>query len=76
VTPWQPPTIPGFLIRLNRGEEEDPDPRAQDVFFEFVWAYRLIKPIEGVGAWLFRVVRNRIIDDRGLPTAYQEAGNR
>ena len=34
----------------------------QDVFFELVEAYRLMKPIEEVGAWLFRVARNRIID--------------
>ena len=34
----------------------------QDVFFELVEAYRLMKPIDQVGAWLFRVARNRIID--------------
>jgi RNA polymerase sigma factor (sigma-70 family) len=34
----------------------------QDVFFEFVETYRLMKPIEQAGAWLFRVARNRIID--------------
>ena len=34
----------------------------QDVFYEFVVAYRLPEPIEQVGAWLFRVARNRIID--------------
>lgn len=34
----------------------------QDVFFELVEAYRLVKPIEQAGAWLFRVARNRIID--------------
>jgi len=34
----------------------------QDVFFELVEAYRLMKPIEQAGAWLFRVARNRIID--------------
>ena len=34
----------------------------QDVFYEFVEAYRLPEPIEQVGAWLFRVARNRIID--------------
>ena len=34
----------------------------QDVFFELVEAYRLLKPIEEAGAWLFRVARNRIID--------------
>jgi RNA polymerase sigma factor (sigma-70 family) len=34
----------------------------QDVFFELVEARRLMKPIEKVGAWLFEVARNRVID--------------
>jgi RNA polymerase sigma factor (sigma-70 family) len=34
----------------------------QEVFFELVEAYRLMKPVETAGAWLFRVARNRIID--------------
>jgi RNA polymerase sigma factor (sigma-70 family) len=34
----------------------------QDVFMELVEAYRLVKPIEQVSAWLFRVAKNRIID--------------
>jgi RNA polymerase sigma factor (sigma-70 family) len=34
----------------------------QDVFYELLEAYRLMKPIEQVSAWLFRVARNRIID--------------
>ncbi len=41
------------------GEAED---ILQDVFFEFVEAYRLPEAIEQVGAWLFRVARNRIVD--------------
>ncbi|MFH0934948.1 MAG: sigma-70 family RNA polymerase sigma factor [Pseudomonadota bacterium] len=43
----------------DSGEAED---ILQDVLFEFVEAYRLPHPIEQVGAWLFRVARNRIID--------------
>jgi RNA polymerase sigma factor (sigma-70 family) len=43
----------------DAGEAED---ILQDVFYEFVAAYRLPEPIEQVGAWLFRVARNRIID--------------
>lgn len=43
----------------DAGEAED---IMQDVFFEYVEAYRLPEPIEQVGAWLFRVARNRIID--------------
>jgi RNA polymerase sigma factor (sigma-70 family) len=43
----------------DRADAED---ILQDVFYEFVRAYRLAKPIEQAGAWLFRVARNRIID--------------
>jgi len=43
----------------DQGEAED---ILQDVFFEFVEAYRLPEPFEQVGAWLYRVARNRIID--------------
>jgi RNA polymerase sigma factor (sigma-70 family) len=34
----------------------------QDVFYELVLADRLMQPLEQVGAWLFRVARNRITD--------------
>lgn len=34
----------------------------QDVFSELIEAYRLLKPIEQVSGWLFRVAKNRIID--------------
>ena len=34
----------------------------QDVFFELTESYRLVKPIEQMTAWLFRVTRNKIID--------------
>lgn len=40
----------------------DVDDILQDVFFELVAASRLLQPIEQVGAWLFRVARNRIVD--------------
>ena len=41
------------------GEVEDV---LQDVFSELVEAYRLAQPIEQIGAWMFRVARNRIAD--------------
>ncbi len=44
---------------VDPGEAED---ILQDVFFELVEAYRTMKPVEQVAAWLFRVARNRIID--------------
>jgi RNA polymerase sigma factor (sigma-70 family) len=34
----------------------------QDVFYELIQAYRLMKPAEQTTAWLFRVARNRIVD--------------
>jgi RNA polymerase sigma factor (sigma-70 family) len=34
----------------------------QDVFYELVAAARMTEPIERVGAWLFRIARNRIVD--------------
>ena len=46
----------------KRVPEIDAEDVLQDVFFELVEAYRLMKPIEQAGAWLFRVARNRIID--------------
>ena len=50
------------FIRRRVDDESDADDILQDVFYELVEAYRLMKPIEEVGAWLFRVARNRIID--------------
>jgi RNA polymerase sigma factor (sigma-70 family) len=50
------------FIRKRVADEADAEDILQEVFFEFVEAYRLMKPIEQVGAWLFRVARNRIID--------------
>src|SRR5215472_4510326 len=50
------------FIRKRVADEADAEDILQDVFYEFVQAYRLMKPIEQAGAWLFRVARNRIID--------------
>src|SRR3954467_3966004 len=44
---------------LDEGEAED---ILQDVLYELVIAYRQLQPLEEVGAWLFRVARNRITD--------------
>jgi len=44
---------------LDDGEAED---ILQDVLYELVIAYRQLQPLEEVGAWLFRVARNRITD--------------
>lgn len=57
----QRPRLRNF-IRRRVADPNDVEDILQDVFFEFVEAYRLMKPIEQAGAWLFRVARNRIID--------------
>lgn len=50
------------FIRQRVADPGDAEDILQDVLFELVEAYRLPEPIEQVGAWLFRVARNRIID--------------
>jgi len=50
------------FIRRRVNDEGDAEDILQDVFYELVEAYRLMKPVEQVGAWLYRVARNRIID--------------
>ncbi|GGC63223.1 RNA polymerase sigma factor [Undibacterium terreum] len=52
----------GNFIRKRVADPVEAEDILQDVFYEFVEAYRLPEPIEQVGAWLFRVARNRIID--------------
>jgi len=49
-------------VRQRVADPSDVEDILQDVFFELVEAYRLMKPIEQAGAWLFQVARNRIID--------------
>src|SRR5271156_890395 len=50
------------FVRKRVADEGDAEDILQDVFYELVEAYRLMKPVEQAGAWLFRVARNRIID--------------
>ncbi len=50
------------FIRKRVDDEGDAEDILQDVFYELTEAYRLMKPVEQVGAWLYRVARNRIID--------------
>jgi RNA polymerase sigma factor (sigma-70 family) len=50
------------FIRRRVPDQGDAEDILQDVFYELVQAYRLLQPIEQVGAWLFRVARNRITD--------------
>ncbi|KAB1587509.1 sigma-70 family RNA polymerase sigma factor [Burkholderia cepacia] len=50
------------FIRRRIRDPDDAEDILQDVFHEFVQAYRLPAPIEQVTAWLFRAARNRIVD--------------
>ena len=50
------------FIRKRVADEWDVEDILQDVFYEFIEAYRLMQPIEHTAAWLFRVARNRITD--------------
>ena len=49
-------------IRRRLADPTEVEDVLQDVFFEFVQADRLLSPIEDVGAWLYRVARNRVTD--------------
>jgi RNA polymerase sigma factor (sigma-70 family) len=50
------------FIRKRVGDQGDAEDILQDVFYELTEAYRLMQPVEQVGAWLYHVARNRIID--------------
>ncbi len=50
------------FIRKRVVDQRDAEDVLQDVFYELVEAYRLMEPVEQVGAWLFSVARNRITD--------------
>jgi RNA polymerase sigma factor (sigma-70 family) len=50
------------FIRSRVPDPGDAEDILQDVFYELVETYRVMQPIEHVGAWLFRVARNRITD--------------
>ena len=51
-----------FIRKRVRGPEEAED-IFQDVMFELTESYRLMKPIEKMAAWLYRVARNKITDN-------------
>jgi RNA polymerase sigma factor (sigma-70 family) len=50
------------FIQARVPDEIDPEDLLQDVFYELVEAYRLMKPIAHAGAWMMQVARNRITD--------------
>src|SRR5271154_5160236 len=50
------------FVRRRVADEGDAEDILQDVFYALVEANWLTRPVEQVGAWLFRVARNRIVD--------------
>jgi RNA polymerase sigma factor (sigma-70 family) len=50
------------FIRKRVADAAEAEDVLQEAFYELVAAYRLMQPVEQVGAWLMRVARNRIID--------------
>lgn len=71
----------GSFIRQRVSDPGEAEDILQDVLFELVEAWRLPEPIEQVGAWLFRVARNRIVDrfrkrrEEALPVVGPEEGD-
>ncbi len=70
------------FIRKRVADQGDAEDILQDVFSELVEAYRMMKPIEQMTAWLYRVTRNRITDlfrnkkwesTRTVPTVSRES---
>src|SRR6202171_4195962 len=50
------------FIRKRVADSSEAEDILQDVFYELVEASRMMKPVEQVSAWLFRVAGNKIID--------------
>ena len=50
------------FIRKRVPNAADAEDILQDAFYELVEMLRLMRPVEHIGPWLFRVARNRIID--------------
>jgi RNA polymerase sigma factor (sigma-70 family) len=50
------------FIRKRVADQAEAEDILQDVFYELVESVRMMKPIEQVTAWLFRVARNRRTD--------------
>ncbi len=50
------------FIRFRIPEEEDAEDILQEVFYELIQSYRLMKPVQQLASWLFTVARNKITD--------------
>jgi len=50
------------FIRSRVPSTEDAEDVLQDVFYELVNTYRVMKPVEQMASWMFTVARNKITD--------------
>ena len=50
------------FIRQRTSNLEDAEDILQDVFYELIESFRLMKPVEQLASWLFTVARNKITD--------------
>ena len=50
------------FIRRRVPSQEDAADVLQDVFYELINTYRIMKPVEQMASWLFTVARNKITD--------------
>jgi RNA polymerase sigma factor (sigma-70 family) len=50
------------FIRKRVSDAAEAEDILQEVFYELIETYRMMKPVEHVTAWLYRVARNRIVD--------------
>lgn len=66
------------FIRRRIPGEIDAEDLLQDVFYELVAAYRMMKPVAHAGAWMMQVARNRITDlfRRGNKQVMEDEGER
>jgi RNA polymerase sigma factor (sigma-70 family) len=66
------------FIRRRIPDEIDAEDLLQDVFYELVEAYRMMKPVAHAGAWMMQVAKNRITDlfRRGKKEAVEDENGR
>ena len=66
------------FIRRRIPDEYDAEDLLQDVFYELLEAYRLMRPIAHAGAWMMQVAKNRLTDlfRRGKQEVVEDGGRR
>jgi RNA polymerase sigma factor (sigma-70 family) len=66
------------FIRRRIPREVDAEDLLQDVFYELVEAYRMMKPVAHAGSWMMQVAKNRVTDlfRRGKREVVEDGGRR